>query len=188
MARGDLVNVIGIEKISKDLDSLLLSPKFKRKIVDKSSKDSLKPLLRQTKLAAAVADQDLPGYFSTSRKTGSRGWRKPIKRGTLKKSLFVRKRKNWQGLIVRHGKKAVHDAWFWRFVEYGFMWQGWGTPASKAKFIPGKFIFRTILAGKQQKLLSAWMRATKIQLRQQFPGMVTKLGRSAPLTRGSKVS
>jgi len=48
----------------------------------------------------------------------------PVKSGTLSKAIMVRGRRTKRGLIradvsVTRGKGARHDAFYWRFLEYG---------------------------------------------------------------------
>lgn len=174
MARGDVIKVVGIEKVSKDLNNLFAEFKTKRVIVDRSSRESLKPIKDLAKAVAPVADQDLPRYFSLDKKTGNRYPREPIPRGTLQRSIKFRKRKNWIGVIIEHGKTSFkNDAWFWRFSEYGFMWQGWG--AKVPKWIPGKHMFRSAIGGTQKRVLNAWLRIAKKEMKNRIPKMDTRI-------------
>jgi hypothetical protein len=170
MAIQDTQEVIGINKVVKDLDSMFKEFKVRRKIVDTSSKKALKPMLSATKAVAPVAEQDLPAYFSRTDK-GTPVARKAIKKGTLRKALFIRKKKNWQGLIIRHGANSRFDAWYWRFSEYGFMWQGWGWKDVKENhfWVPGKHMFRKTVSGSQRRVLAHWLRSARQEMTKRIP-------------------
>jgi len=161
MARGDTINVIGIEKVTKDLDKLFSEFKTKRKIVDKSSRDALKPMMNEARAHAPIAEADVPAWRH----------RKAIPRGTLQKAIRLRKRKNWLGLIIAHGPRAKHDAWFWRFPEYGWVHHADGKFKQPRSF--GKF--RALLAGTQKRVLNKWLRVAQKEMKSRIPKMDTKV-------------
>ena len=167
MAAGDTIKVIGIEKVTKDLDAMFKEFTVKRKIVDKSSRESLRPLLKEAKAIAPIAEKDLPSYIVK----GSR--RKAIPRGTLQRAIKFRKRKSWIGLIIEHGNKAFkNDAWYWRFAEYGYVHWVDGKLKNKHTSFGA---FRRLIAGTQKRVLNKWMRQAKVEMKKRIPKMDVKV-------------
>ena len=167
MATGDTIKVIGIEKVTKDLDKLFSEFKTKRKIVDGASKKTFKPIIKRLASGAAVAEKDIAAF--TSSRTGFS--RKAIPKGTFQKSFRTRKRKNWLGLIISHGRGVKHDAWFWRFLEFGYIhWKD-----GRKKMPAGQFgRIRSILAGTQRQVLNQWEKHAAKDMKKRISKMTVK--------------
>jgi len=174
MARGETISVIGIEKVTKDLDKMFKEFTVKRKIVDSASLSALKPWVAKAKNIAPVAEKEVPAFLS-----GNTGFsRKAIPVGTLRDAIRTRKKKNWRGLIISHGARAKHDAWFWRFMEYGWIMKSkhnpnWGDGKFKQPRSFGKF--RSLLSGSQRNVLDTWLKKTEKGMKRRIKKMDVKI-------------
>ena len=117
------LEVRGLREATRKMDKLAMSFKDKRKLVDKATKEAIKIPVKAMRQAA------------------------PKDTGTLKRAIRFRKKKGRQQIIITHGKGQRNDAWYWKFVEFGFLRRNgvWQSPVKFLKRALGRTRSRTII-------------------------------------------
>lgn len=117
----------GLKEAQRSLKNLGVSFKDKEKLFGRTATQAIKPIAEAMKNAA------------------------PVDQGVLRDAIVRRTKKGIRQIIVTHGKGQKNDAWYWRFVEFGFM-------AKNKAFIQGKHFLELALARTEKRMINTFQK------------------------------